>query len=101
MIVRRTPWVARGPKAPPRKAKSDVMPPMAGPSESVEMRWPSKMPMIAKGTRPTSMQTEHCEPLESTETDPEGGAGEREHDDAEERHHVARQDLRREVGAGL
>ena len=47
------PWSPRGPHTPPRRAKSDTMPPMAGPMASVDSRWPSRMPRMLKGTSPT------------------------------------------------
>jgi hypothetical protein len=48
------PCWASGPQAPPSRANSAVIPPIAGPMESTVSRWPMTMPMTAKGTRATS-----------------------------------------------
>ena len=60
------------------------------------------MPMMVKGNEPDEQQPEHGEPSEARSDErPAGSPAKGEDDDAEERHHVAGQDLRGEVGARL
>ena len=101
---RNCPSVCRNPlvtgnHVPPRKARIETPPPIAGPTESVVTRWPMKIPSAANGSRPIRISAGHHQPAPGRQADSERGARGVEQREAEHRHRIGREHLGAEVGA--